>query len=58
MGLQYKIFKGRSTLKENSATETASLTVIDIKSRDREGNITEHIRIHSDGKEEVLVSRR
>lgn len=41
-----------------TATETASLTVIDIKSRDREGNITEHIRIHPDGKEEVLVSRR
>lgn len=41
-----------------TATETASLTVIDIKSRDREGNITEHIRIHSDGKEEVLVSRQ
>lgn len=59
MGLQYKIFKGGSTLTETAAAAFAiPLVVIDMVSRDREGNITEHLRIHPDGREEVLISRR
>lgn len=29
-------------------------TVIDMKSRDRAGNLKEHLRIHEDGREEVI----
>jgi hypothetical protein len=31
---------------------------IDIISRDREGNVTEHIRIHPNGREEVIKRRQ
>lgn len=59
MDIQYKIFKGGPTLTEAAAAAFAvPLIVIDMVSRDREGNITEHLRIHPDGREEVLVSRR
>lgn len=41
-----------------AAAFAVPLIIIDMVSRDREGNITEHIRIHPDGREEVLISRR
>jgi hypothetical protein len=34
---------------------TRQETVIDIKSRDAAGNITEHIRIHPGGREEKII---
>lgn len=39
----------------NQNARMSPSTVIDIISRDRNGNVTEHLRIHPDGTEEVIT---
>jgi hypothetical protein len=35
-------------------TEAGNELCIDMKSKDKDGNLTEHIRIHQDGREEII----